>query len=190
MKINYLLVFFSGWVLWACEPPSPYEKVVQEELATGIRNDSLFYDFYFGMPSADFFAYCWEKNKTGEFTSGGGNTMVQTEIQGLPYRANMQFYPLFLEDKIQSMTLNFSYVAWSPWHKHLSAESLLEDVRVLFEVWYGGEFFEVNSIGWGKTYVMIQGNRRVVVYYQQENRVDALISDLTNEDDLLNTENF
>lgn len=177
-------------IAFACTQKTEYQKVLEKELATGVRNDSLFYDFYFGMPSDSFYAYCWDMNKKGEFMEGSSNQTVKTEVLGLPYRANFEFYPLFKDEKIQSMVCTFNYPAWAPWNTYLNSENLIEDLKVMLQIWYGGEFFETKRIGLGKTYTMIQGNRRIVLYCEQDNRVEVLYSDLTNLDDIIKPEQF
>ena len=184
---KFLMIILIGF---ACSTKSQYQKMVESELAKGERFDSLFYDFYFGMPSDSFYAFCWDMNKKGEFMEGSSNQTVKTEVLGLPYRANFEFYPLFKEDKIQSMICTFNYPAWAPWNTYLNSENLIEDLKVMLQIWYGGKFFETQKIGLGKTYTMIQGNRRIVLYYEQDNRVEVLYSDLTNLDDILKPEQF
>jgi hypothetical protein len=185
--IKFLILVLAGF---GCVEKSEYQKVVEKELKTETRFDSLFYAFYFGMPADDFYAYCWDMNKKGEFMEGSSNAMVKTEVLGLPYRANFEFYPLFKDNRVQSMICSFNYPAWAPWNTYLNSENLIEDLRVMLQIWYGGQFFETKRIGIGKTYTMIQGNRRIVLYYEQDNRVEVLFSDLTNLDDIIKTEQF
>src|SRR3954469_8689042 len=74
-----------------------YDKVQKAELATGKRADSLFFGFYFGMPTKDFFGYCWQQNKKGIFTDGQNNMYVLYKLKNneLLHPASMNFYPDF-----------------------------------------------------------------------------------------------
>ncbi len=174
-------------IVIACKPKSEYHKAVKRGLASGIKNDTLFHGFHFGMESKVFYDKCWELNKQGLAREGSQNTTVYQKITDLKYEAGFEFYPKFKNDKIQSMIGFIQYIGWSPWNKELWSDVLIEDVKGMFERWYGPGFFPIKSPGTGKAYAKIDGNRRLVIYYTKEQRIEFLFSDLTNLDDILTT---
>jgi len=184
-----IILLIVSTVLLSCKKKSLYHQTVKKELATGIKQDSLFLGFYFGMESQDFYNKCWELNKAGLAREGAQNTTVYQEITDLDYKAGFEFYPLFKNDKIQSMIGYIHYIGWSPWSKHLWPDKLIEDVKDLFEEWYGPGFFSIKSPGRGKAYVKIDGNRRIVLYHNKDQRIEFLFSDLSDPDDILKMAN-
>lgn len=186
MKIKHFIFCLLILVLCACGSNSNYQNVVDQELATGIRNDSLFLGLSIGMPEKDFFTVCWDLNKKGMTKEGFSNTTVQYELKDLKHEGYYDFYPLFEDGKVKSMTGFTHYKAWSPWRKDLWSDHLIEDSRVVLEKWYGGnKFFSIKSPSYGKAYVKLDGNRRIVLYIADDQKVNVLISDLTNLDDIL-----
>jgi len=78
------------------------------------------------------------------------------------------------------MPLIFTYEAWSPWNKHLFADSLKLEVIDLMHQWYGEGFMEVpnpNKNG-ASAFVKIDDNRRVSIYAPDESKVVVDIVDL------------
>lgn len=186
MKIKHFIFCLLILVLCACGSNSNYQSVIDQELATGVRNDSLFLGLSLGMPEKDFFSVCWDLNKKGLTKEGFSNTTVQYELVDLKHEGYYDFYPLFEDGKVKSMTGFTHYKAWSPWRKDLWSDHLIEDSKVVFEKWYGGnKFFSIKSPSYGKAYVKIDGNRRIVLYIGDDQKVNVLISDLTNLDDIL-----
>jgi len=67
-RFSFILLFLSILFLsYSCEttPEQEYRKREAKELASGVRNDSLFLGLYLGMTMDDFYARCWEMNKMG-----------------------------------------------------------------------------------------------------------------------------
>lgn len=179
---NLLFWSFAFLVLFsACEEKHPYKKMESEELASGIRNDSLFLGFYLGMTKDDFYTACWDLNDREILKQGGSNLSVEYKTEELNYPAVINFYPVFCEEKVCAMPMKFGYDAWAPWNKKMGADSLEVDVMDMFIDWYGGnEFVEVpKPEGKQVSYVKIDGNRRITVMKDHEWIVKALISDLT-----------
>ena len=48
-------VFLMGVILIGCGPQGEVERLIKRELATGVRNDSLFVGVYFGMEKQEFY---------------------------------------------------------------------------------------------------------------------------------------
>lgn len=170
----------------SCGTGSNYQSIVDKELSKGVRYDSLFLGLKLGMPNKAFYDTCWQLNKSGLTREGAMNTTVHYPFDKLKHKGSLDFYPLFKDDKVQSMTGFTMYDGWAPWRRELWSEHLIEDTKSMFEEWFGGnKFFSIKSPGIGKAYVKIDGNRRIVLMYTDDQRVDVLISDLTNLDDVL-----
>ncbi len=163
-----------------CSQQNAYYELEQRELAKNIRHDSLFFGLYLGMTSKDFYVHCWNLNKQGLIRQGAANTSVFYEINEFKYRAGMDFYPRFHEDKIIAMPLIFSYQAWSPWQRHLYSDSLQAEVLSLMQQWFGEGFLEIpNPKKNGENaFVKIDGNRRISIYPVDDSKVEVDIVDL------------
>ncbi|MEM7375431.1 MAG: hypothetical protein AAF587_42950 [Bacteroidota bacterium] len=187
MKRNWIpFVGLSILLLFACSPDSQYHKMLETEMASGVRYDSLFLGIYFGMPSKNFYAHCWKLNKEGIIREGANNTSVNYPIQSFKEPASMDFYPRFVNDKIVEMPVYFAYKSWSPWNKDLFAEHLIIEVRQLMEEWYGPGFIEIPNPGplGGNAYVKVNGNRRISIYYKDDTRVRVDFVDLLAKQEL------
>ena len=186
MKIRNFVFCLLTFGFCFCGTKSNYQSIVDQELATGIRNDSLFLGLSLGMEEKEFFATCWDLNKQNITKEGYSNMTVQLALQGLQHNGYYDFYPFFENKKIKTMTGFTHYKAWSPWRKDLWSDHLIEDTREKFENWFrGNKFFSIKSPTRGKAYVKIDGNRRIVLYIEDDQKVNVLISDLTNLDDIL-----
>lgn len=163
--------------LFACQ--SEYRQMVEEELASGVRQDSIFLGIYFGMSSQEFYTHCWLMNRRELFVNGPTNQSVQFDIsKELKYPGKMNFYPTFHQDSIYEMPVMFTYDAFA-WEDEYGADSLLQDVRGMMERWYG-EFHEFTHPDKGSVYVNIQGNRQIRLFKNNlGNSVNAIFTDLS-----------
>jgi hypothetical protein len=169
-------------ILGSCSKKAKYENWVERELASGVRQDSLFLGLTLGMTSKNFYAQCWELNKQGLIRQGTGNTSVEYRLEDeLKHPATMNFYPNFHGDIIHEMPVRFKYDAWAPWNKELQADSLQLDVLQLMQEWYGEEFMDVTHPIHGTAYVRIDGNRRISIFKENESNVMVMFTDLTIE---------
>jgi hypothetical protein len=186
MKKYFLILMVTAAVaslmLSACK--SDYERLVERELASGVRHDSIFMGIYLGMSAKDFYAQCWELNKQKLIRQGNSNTSVLYEMTELKHKADMNFYPTFNGDKILEMPVIFSYTAWAPWNKELWSDSLILDVKNLMEKWYGPGFIKLEHPEKGIRWVKVDGNRRIMLWKEDDQQVKALYTDLTMEDEL------
>lgn len=179
--LSGLLILVVG-LTTSCQQKSEYQKLLERELATGERHDSLFLGLYLGMSSKDFYTTCWELNRQGVVRQGLGNASVVYRLGNkLPYSAIMDFYPAFYEDKIVEMPLVFRYDAWSPWNRRLWSDSLQLDVLHLMEDWYGEGFIRSEHPEKGIAYVKVDGNRRIVIVTPDDQMVRVLFTDMSVE---------
>lgn len=177
----------------ACNQLSEYDRIKQEQLKSGIKNDSIFLGITFGMEMKDFYSHCWNLNKEGLISQGPGNLSVEYNIDGkLPFLTHMRFYPEFEEGKISKMPVEFSYAAWSPWNKATSADSLMIKVVPLLEQWYGAEFKEAYSEKRDMSiWYNIAGDRQIMLYKKDTSKVRMELTKLTTtvvEDEMANNE--
>ncbi|MEM6628116.1 MAG: hypothetical protein AAF694_00510 [Bacteroidota bacterium] len=172
-------VFICGMSIFcgsACQ--SDYEKMVQKELASGVRQDSLFFGLYLGMSSKDFFAQCWELNNQGVLYHGAENTTVEYRFKDFGKDATMNFYPDFHDNKIYEMPATFAYTASAPWDPGYSADTLLKETLTMIAPWFGEGFIKLTHPEKGSVYAKVNGNRRVLLYKAGE-KVKMLVTDLS-----------
>jgi hypothetical protein len=175
-----------------CRPRDRYDKLVKEELAKGIRVDSLFFDLHLGMTDKEFYTKCWELNKQGLIRQGSSNTSVFCKMEDLEDPVEMNFYPSFYEGKIYEMPVQYNYEGWAPWNKHLSSDSLQLEILRLYKEWYGDDFMKVKHPKRGIAFINVNGNRRISIFKSDERHVWAIFTDLLVEKkikDLKNSEN-
>ena len=176
-----VITFFMVLATISCTQKSEYDKLVERELASNIRQDSLFLGITFEMDRKEFYAHCWDPNKKGVFTNGVGNMSIKYNLEsGLKYPGSMQFYPKFGENKIFELPVDFQYDDWALWDKNKSSDALLQDVKNMLEEWYGGsEFMELESEdGTKKVLVKVDGNRRIRLWKWNVSTVRVIFTDL------------
>ncbi len=174
-----LLLLIFGSVLFGCSPRAKYERRLKQELASGVRQDSLFMGLYLGMPQLDFYTHCWKLNRSGLIKQGPNNTTVEYKLKNeLKYPATMHYYPEFFQHKIYEMPVRFMYNGWTPWNKKLSADNLEKDILKWYKKIYGDGFIVVSHPKYGKAYVKIDGNRRITIFKEDDSHVWAVFTDM------------
>lgn len=183
-----LLLIISGLIISGCTTRSKYERLLKHELASGIRNDSLFMGLYLGMPEKDFYTHCWELNQKGVIKQGPNNMTVEYIMKKeLKFPASMNFYPNFVDSKISEMPVKFQYTGWAPWNKKLSADSLQLDVLKYIIGKYGDNFIKIDHPERGSAFVQVKGNRRITVFKKDDMSVWTIFTDLTVKDNSADT---
>ena len=186
-NIWFLLLLVFGLAIFGCSPRSKYEYRLKRELASGIRQDSLFMGLYLGMPQLDFYTNSWKLNRSGLIQQGPNNTTVEFKLENeLKHPATMFYYPEFFEHKIYEMPVRFMYNGWTPWNKELSAENLAIDVLAWYKKVYGGKFIKVKHPKWGTAFVKIDGNRRITIFKEDDTYVWAIFTDMLIKQELDN----
>jgi hypothetical protein len=157
--------------------------LVKSELAKGIRKDSILLGFRFGNTRNEFNGRCFDLNSQHLLTEGAGHSVqylfTDSLVHQKPTQIRLLFMPAF-DDKeiISNIDLNFSYLAWAPWNRQLYADSLENKVKLLLMRWYGGNEFVIANIGDNKIPVKVDGNRRIVVYRDDPQRVIVRVEDM------------
>lgn len=176
--LTFLMIFSS--VISGCTPKAKYERKLKNELAKGVRYDSLFLGLYLGMPEKDFYIHCWELNKKGIIRQGSNNTTVEYRTKDeLKHTGIMNFYPSFVDSKIAEMPVKFTYAGWAPWNQTLSSDSLQTEVIQWIEKKYGDRFMQVDHPKRGSAYIKLDGNRRITIFRENEMNVWAVFSDMS-----------
>ena len=180
LKNNLPLVFIMGWfiILQSCD--SSTFRFGEDKIS---QTDSLFLGIHLGMAQKDFFDHCTELNKQQIITQGpGGNTNIEYRIKNqFDNEVSMRFFPTFIDNKVYEMPVTYSYIAWAPWNKHYWSDSLLGKVLVKYKEWYGDDFKLLNHPTQGKVYYKIDGKRRINLFVQDEQYVQAVFTDLKVE---------
>jgi len=187
--MSSILVVISAFLLVHCTPKSEYQLRVERELASGVRADSLFLGYYFGMTKKAFMDHSWELNKEGVIS--GYSTIGHTFTE-LEYPALMEFFPEFHDDRIVRMPVKIEYRGWAPWNDHLAPEVLMTDLVKHYEEKYGEQFDEIRNeevggkeeMGMGLemgdvTYASIRGNRQIRIFKESVSKVMLEFTDLS-----------
>ena len=186
MKRILVFLFFLSVSLYMSSCRNTGEKkladVEKQELATGIRYDSLFLGLSLGMTKRKFFDYCLDMNKKGIFTEGADKT-VEYDLGKMNFHfpIQMNFYPNFKEDKISALPIKFTYKGIDLSYPNGQTEKLAEDVKKLMKEWYGDGFFITPLPNGGKGYAKVSGNRRVLIFSEKEYEIMVIVRDLTVE---------
>lgn len=187
--MRWTVIIMSMILMIACNSDR-YEALLQKELSSGHRVDSIFFGIYLGMTSEQFYKHCWEMNKKGLFTDGQNNTAVLYKLDNheLKYPASMNFYPEFHHDRVFKMKAIFNYDAWAPWNKAMSSDSLFADLLNLYTKWYpnGNPFIRIDHEKRGTIYVKLDGNRRIVIGKYDDMSIKADYTDLLKEQEIKN----
>ena len=187
MKNNRTLYLMMALLLTlglgACQ--SDYSKMLNEEMAKGVRNDSLFFGIHFQQAKRDFYELCWKKNQEGLFTAGSRGNYVQYNLPPDSIHSEkieMFFYPQFdSNEQITGMDLEYRYAAWAPWNKALYAPELLPRIKDTLMAWYGGnDFIAVEGEQPQETiWVKVDGNRRIAIKTKDDEIVRVKMTDMT-----------
>jgi hypothetical protein len=181
MRFKIVLFISMGLIFSQCSNPySEYHEMLDQELESGVRNDSLFLSLHFNMTRKDFFATCWDLNKQGYIQQGPQNLSVQYLLNDeMRHPATFNFYPQFHEDKIYRMPVEISYQVANPTDPSKSADSLLMDVKDLMTSWYGDGFIYLENEDEGKRlFVKVDGNRRIRIFKKNLSTIAVDITDM------------
>lgn len=176
--IRYLMILLlCSFSMWSCSSEISYEQMVKNGLGSGVKQDSLFLGYHFGMDVQTFLSSSWELNRQGIIT---GQTKINYQLQDLDHIANMEFYPTFVGDVIVRMPVTIGYSGWAPWNEHLWPEVLVDDLIEYYGGIYETEFtpIYVPEID-GFAYVSIEGNREIRLYKNSQSTVRADFIDLS-----------
>lgn len=182
---RFLCLWLAIASLVSCK--SEYQQYVDEELASGITNDSLIFGMRMGQTKKDFFAICWELNRQKLISQGTGNATARyiTGKDSLgnksPLSKDMLFYGIFDEnDVMRGMDMTYSFFSWAPWNRNRQSDSLLLHLRDEYLRGYpGNDFIEIElKDSEHPALVKIDGNRQILMYPKNKKDVVVKIEDL------------
>lgn len=166
---------------------SEYTKLVNNEMAKNIVNDSLIFGMRIGQTRQEFYDQCWKLNNQKIITHGSSNSFVEYKLpinksDTTKNSMTLNFYGIFNQEKIMTgMDMKFHYDGWSLWNKSLQSDKLLPVVKDTLKSWFPGNDFisvelkETNKNVW----VKVDGNRRILIEPLADSReVDVRIDDL------------
>jgi hypothetical protein len=164
----------------ACKTDT-YDQMVAKGLASGIRHDSIFYGYYFGMPRLNFFQHSLELNSKGIMTNGPENSSILITLpeDGYKNTIDMNLYPEFANDKIWRMKVWFNYQAWAIWNKQYHGSECLPDALKYLEKTFKTRFKKMKTDKNQPYWLAIDGNREIMVSVKDEMKVFATITDLS-----------
>lgn len=166
---------------------SEYAKLVNNEMAKNIVNDSLIFGMKFGQTRKLFYDQCWKLNNQKIINQGTSNNFVEYQLpmkesDSTKSPITLLFYGIFNKEKIMTgMDMKFHYVAWSLWNKSLQSDKLIPVVKDSLKSWFPGNDFIVVPAKKtkGEIHVKIDGNRRILIEPIADSRtVDVRIDDL------------
>ena len=184
-SVKFLIIFFL-LIQLGCNK-SEYTKLVNNEMAKNIVNDSLIFGMTFGQTRKLFFDQCWKLNNQKVINQGSSNNFVEYQLptkkgDSLNSPITLLFYGIFNKKKIMTgMDMKFRYVAWSLWNKSLQSDKLVPVVKDSLKTWFPGNDFIVIPAKKtkGEIHVKIDGNRRILIEPITDSRtVDVRIDDL------------
>ena len=179
------MFFFLIIAFCASSCKTDYEKYVERELSSNVKNDSIIFGLYLGMPRYDYFERCWHLNHNKVVGSGNG-TFVEyidrdDEVQDKTKKKKLLFQGIFDDKKImRGMEMRYSYFTWSPWLKNRQSDTLVADLLIhLMQKYKGNDFIEITLEEFNKkAYVKIDGNRQILMYPKTAAEVMVKVEDL------------
>jgi len=160
---------------------SEYTRLVKQELAKGIRHDSVFLGIRLGDTQTAFRDKCFELNKERIVTEGQGFWVQYLRPDSIPIspKVKLLFFPTFDEKEVLSgLDLKFSFEGWAPWNKDLQSDRLMEEVKKVLMKWYGGNDFVMAHAKGNDIPVKLDGNRRIMIYNSPPEHVIVRIQDI------------
>ena len=161
----------------SCAPVSEYDRMLEQELAKGIRKDSLLLGITFGMSSEALFKYCAQLEQEGIVKLGTARSNIYYEVPESQPVIEANFLPVFFNDRLYQIPIQFNYRDWSPWNKQLIIDSLSAQLLRRFQVNFGSPFILIDNHP-GPTYARLEGNRQIVLTVKDDLMVEVVFTDL------------
>ncbi|MCE2788326.1 MAG: hypothetical protein LW630_00270 [Saprospiraceae bacterium] len=182
IRIGIFFFFLSMFI--SCK--SEYEHYVDQEIESGVRNDSLILGMYIGQTRKDFFNTCWQLNKQKLISQGTGNRTAKyiepyDSLANQSLRKELLFYGIFDEkDVMQGMEMTYSYTTWAPWNHDKYSTFLADELKGYYMKHYGKNPFVEIDLGLPeyKAFVKIDGNRHILIYPKNKKDVAVKIEDI------------
>ena len=178
-----LISFLFCVLFYGCGASQSYEDWMRQESQSGIRQDSLFLGFHFGMNKDTFFNRCRQYNKEGVLKDSGKHLrIVYNSERDFSRPVQWYFYPKFKNGVIWKMNMQCAYQSWTPWNKEVESSQLLPELLPYFEKTYGGKFRKFENTAQQPFYVLVQGNRRIKVWIKDMQFVEVEFVNLPDDE--------
>lgn len=181
-KYNFSLILLIPFLV-ACFQ-SEYTRMVKNELAKGVRKDSIILGINLGDSKDDFFGKCMDLNAQHLITQGNDGTSVQylfvdsIEHQ-TPAHLRLLFKPVYDDkEKIAEIQMEFSHQGWAPWNEKLQSKVLFPVAEKILLNWYEGNNFVDAEVAGQKLRVKVDGNRRILMYIKSDQSIAIQVQDL------------
>jgi hypothetical protein len=180
--VKYIPIVAVCLAMVSCKE-SDYTQMVKSELAKGIRQDSVLLGINLGDTRDEFFGRCFDLNKDQIVTAGTGVSVQylfkDSVFHREPREIKLLFYPEFDSTSIiAGMNLEFSYTGFGSGNRELQSDSLQSKVMKMLSKSYGGNKFVVAHIKDQDIPVKVDGNRRILVYVEDQQRVLVRVHDI------------
>lgn len=176
MKNKYWLptvLVFLTLIISCTNDGSKYTSSVDQE-----KIDTLFLGLSFGMTRQAFYDTSFSYNAKKLIVNGGGDRLsvtYRTRDGELNYPGLIYYYPEFTDNKISAMPMKFKYYQWAPWNKQMWSDSLILDVKELFDEWYGPGFEERKDKSGHPGFYKKDGPRSIDIYWIDEQYIGVRI---------------
>src|SRR5262245_38626327 len=131
LKLGCLVVLLAAASCATDSPERTYLRLEKQELATGVRYDSLFRGLHFGMPYAAFREHCLNMHVSKVLLEGGlkSGAWLESKLQNeMKYPAAINFFPDFKENEISEMHAAIYYESGVSWKQYtITKDTLMRD---------------------------------------------------------------
>ena len=161
---------------------SEYTRLVNQELARGVRYDSVLLGIRFGDTQQVFRDKCFALNRQHLAIEGDSfwvRYLFPDSSKDNSPKMKLLFLPTFDEkNTVAGLDLKFSYAGWAPWNAELQSGHLEEKIKPLLMKWYGGNEFVLAHVGGKDIPVKVDGNRRIMIYNAPPEHVVVRVQDI------------
>jgi hypothetical protein len=154
---------------------------VKQELAKGVRYDSIFLGIRFGDSQKVFREKCFELNRNHVVTEGQGFWVQYLLSDSIPIspKVKLLFFPTFDEkETLAGLDLKVSFAGWAPWNRDLQSDRLVERIKPVLMKWYGGNEFVTAHVKENEIPVKLDGNRRIMIYNSPPEHIIVRVQDI------------
>ena len=176
--INRIIVILLLTTAISCGQRAEYDRLIDRELASGEKNDSLFLGLRLGMTQDEFFDHCTELNRQQLITQGNRGLTVKYWVSDLKHPATMYFYPGFYNGRIYKLPGYYEYDSFTPGPvSPYSSDSLQIDVLQMYTKIYGDEYVTISHSTKGDAFILMDGNRHITIFKVDDRRVGVVFKD-------------
>jgi len=168
------------FILTSCAK-GKYTEIYEAAKQSNIQSDSLFLGFEFGISQDSFFNRCQVINESAGLYDSASKLRVgrKIDLDGTSYLMN--FYPIFVEEKLAVMPFEIHHESYSQWNKQFYAEQILTKIKAYFTKEFNLKFEEFKHPEIGFAYIAFTGNRRLRIYVKDQKLVGGEFMDMSDK---------